>query len=146
MPKQICVDVNIALKLALNEPDSEIVRAQWHEWLTEGAQLVAPFFFVYEGTSEIRLKVTRKIISEENGEMAFQKFLSLSSDVHLVTTPDLNDRAWNLAKQLSQSHVYDAFYLALAESLGCEFWTADDRLYFSAHRTFPWVKHISFSK
>ena len=32
-----------------------------------------------------------------------------------------------LADQLQQGAVYDAHYLALAESLGCDLWTADAR-------------------
>ncbi len=33
------------------------------------------------------------------------------------------------ADVLGQRKAYDAFYLALAERLGCEFWTGDKRLY-----------------
>jgi len=32
------------------------------------------------------------------------------------------------AGRLNQSRAYDAFYMALAEELGAEFWTADQRL------------------
>ena len=39
----------------------------------------------------------------------------------------LNALAW--ADRLGQAKAYDAFYLALAEQLGAEFWTADKRLY-----------------
>ena len=33
------------------------------------------------------------------------------------------------ADVLGQRKVYDAFYLALADRLGCDFWTGDKRLY-----------------
>lgn len=36
--------------------------------------------------------------------------------------------ALDLAERLSLSATYDAHYLALAEWLGAEFWTADQRL------------------
>ncbi|MBC8099768.1 MAG: type II toxin-antitoxin system VapC family toxin [Armatimonadetes bacterium] len=38
-------------------------------------------------------------------------------------------RAYELAEQLSLPTAYDAQYLAVAEHLGCDFWTADERLY-----------------
>ena len=37
------------------------------------------------------------------------------------------------AERLRQTKAYDAFYLALAEGLGAEFWTADKRLARRAH-------------
>ncbi len=38
------------------------------------------------------------------------------------------------ASQLKQNAAYDAHYLALAESFGCELWTADERFYRAATR------------
>ncbi len=38
------------------------------------------------------------------------------------------------AERLGQAKAYDAFYLALAERLGAEFWTADKRLVNSARQ------------
>ena len=137
MPKQICVDVNLALKVVLTETDSDVAQSHWRKWAEEETELVAPSLFVYEGASAIRLKVTRKQVSEEIAETAFSDFQALLRNIRFSIPSDLNLRAWKLAKQLKQSQVYDAYYLALAENLGCEFWTADDKLYFSAHRTFP---------
>ncbi len=34
-----------------------------------------------------------------------------------------------LALQFRWRYVYDAFYLALSELLGCDVWTADERFY-----------------
>ena len=35
------------------------------------------------------------------------------------------------AERIGQSKVYDSQYLALAESIAADFWTADQRLYHS---------------
>ena len=56
----------------------------------------------------------------------------LESRLELHQPPGLHVRALQLASQLSQNAAYDAHYLALAESLGCELWTADERFYRAA--------------
>ncbi len=40
--------------------------------------------------------------------------------------------------RLNRAAAYDSFYLALAESLGCELWTADQRLHNAVD--LPWVR------
>lgn len=52
---------------------------------------------------------------------------------------DLHRRALSLAKQLSLPAAYDAHYLALAERLNAELWTADRCLAERAQPTMPWV-------
>ena len=52
------------------------------------------------------------------------------------------DRALALALGLNQSSAYDTAYLALAESLSCEMWTADRRFARSAGTRFPQVRWI----
>lgn len=149
MISQVCIDASLALKLVLAETDSDRVQAQWQRWIEEGTELVAPTLFVFESISAIRLNETRKLITAEAADLAFREFLEQIQEVHLMLPNDLHSRAWELAKRLKQSQVYDAYYLALAESLDCEFWTADDRLYGIAHRAFSWVKHtrqIQFGK
>ena len=56
----------------------------------------------------------------------------LESKLELHQPPDLHVRALQLASQLKQNAAYDAHYLALAESLSCELWTADERFYRAA--------------
>ena len=142
MSPQICIDASLALKLVLPESDSEAVQEQWHAWIDDGVELVAPPLFVFEGVSAVRLNVTRKRITAEAADLAFHEFLAQTQDVRLLLSDDLYERAWNLAKRFKQSQVYDAYYLALAESLGCEFWTADAQLYHSVHRQLSWVKRL----
>ena len=56
----------------------------------------------------------------------------LESRLELHQPPSLHVRALQLASQLRQNAAYDAHYLALAESFGCELWTADERFYRAA--------------
>ena len=43
-----------------------------------------------------------------------------------------HDRALELASRLNQGAICDAHYLALAETLDCELWTADDKFFRAA--------------
>ena len=63
----------------------------------------------------------------------------LAFDVALLSYSDLHVRAWELATKLNRPTAYDAHYLALAEELGCEFWTADTRLHNAVKDTLSWV-------
>lgn len=51
-----------------------------------------------------------------------------------------------MADQLRQDAAYDAHYLALAETLNCDLWTADERFYRAASATFKFVKWLAESE
>jgi predicted nucleic acid-binding protein len=55
---------------------------------------------------------------------------------------DLVNRAYDLAQSLNLPRTYDAQYLAVAESLGCEFWTGDERFFNSARSLFPFIRWL----
>ena len=47
-----------------------------------------------------------------------------------------------IASELGQGAVYDSHYLALAELLNCELWTADERFYRATATNWPNVRWI----
>ena len=53
----------------------------------------------------------------------------LDLKIELYETSCLHHRALELASQLRQGASYDSHYLALAEALDCELWTADERFH-----------------
>ncbi len=59
----------------------------------------------------------------------------VASGIELRETPNLHGRALELADQLRQSAAYDVHYLALAETLKCDLWTADEKFYRAASPT-----------
>lgn len=138
MSLQVCVDASFALKLVLDEKDSEVAQALWTTWAAQDVEIIAPCHLLFEATSVIRNHVYRREISAEAGQIAFDAFMA--QEIGLLHPPFLEKRAWELAQQYNRPVLYDAFYLALAESAGCELWTADDRLYRAVHDALPWVR------
>ena len=122
----VVVDASILLKLLLPEEGSEAVRRLWGQWVERDTEIVAPFLVAYEVGSVLRNKIFRKELPPEAGEAAFVAFRSL--EVLLLHPDGIEEKVWELAKRWNLPTSYDAAYLALAEMLEYELWTADKRL------------------
>lgn len=140
MTSQICVDASVVLKLLLFETDSEKAQALWASWVEQDIEPVAPCHLACEVISVIRNHVYRRTISAETGQVAFEAFGA--QGITLVHPDRLNSRAWELAEQYNRPTAYDTQYLALAEALGCELWTADRRLINALAGAIPWVRRL----
>ena len=88
-----------------------------------GHALHAPHLLDTEVSDAIRKLVLRQRLTadEAGGALAGWKLLGL----HRYPTIGLIDRIWELRHNVS---AYDAAYIALAEALGCNLVTADQRL------------------
>ncbi len=125
---EICVDASLVVKVVVAEPDSDRADALFASWVSEGKRLIAPAFFEVETDSILRQKVAlRKELTPEQAEAAFAKLKSLP--IEYIFISEQRQRAWEIASQFNFATVYDATYLALAELRGCQFWTADRRLF-----------------
>ncbi len=137
----VCVDASFALKLVLDEPESARVSELWAAWIEAGVEIVAPYHLIFEAVSVIRNNVYRKNLSAESGELAFKAFLA--QDIRLLTPQELHQQAWTLAARFNRPTMYDVYYLALAERLNCDVWSADRRLYNAVAGEFPRLKMLS---
>jgi predicted nucleic acid-binding protein len=140
MTSWTCVDASVLLKLVLNEADSHLAEALWRSWLTSSLQPVGPFLLPFEVTAVLRKHVHRRTITGEYGLAALRQ--AMAFDVTLLSFPAIHERAWTLAQELDRPTAYDAHYLALAEHLGCEYWTADKTLCRVAQGRLPWVRWL----
>jgi predicted nucleic acid-binding protein len=138
MNSQICVDASLVIKLGLPEEGSDRVEALWREWRRIGAEVVAPPLLRYEITSVLCNAVHRRRIAPEEGLEVLKHLLSLP--IRFIAPEDIFVEAWNIAITLGQPAAYDACYLAVAKALGCEFWTADEKLYRTAREKFPQIR------
>ena len=132
----ICVDSNLLVRLVA-DPDATSIRRQWREWRGAGVDLIAPVLFVYELTNALYRYSYAGQLSPEAVRAALA--FALSEPVRLVHDAALHDEAMEIAARHNRPAAYDAHYLALAQRLGVEFWTADGRLYNAVRHQLPWV-------
>lgn len=137
MTSLVCADAGLALKLVLPEADSARARALWEEWRISQTTVVAPTLWGYEVTSVVRNRVHRGLFPAEQEVNAIQALHRLP--VQLLYPERLHDHAAQLAQRFNRSSAYDAHYLAVADVLGCSFWTADERLFNAVQNDLRWV-------
>ena len=132
----LCVDACLAAKWVIWEPDTPQALELLQQWESAGRRFVAPAFFWAEVGTILRKHAARGEANDAVARQHFQRLL-MSSIVE-EQVPWL--RAYDIAQALGHLHLYDACYLALAEALDIEFWTADSSLHRSASSLFPWIR------
>jgi predicted nucleic acid-binding protein len=141
MPRSpVCVDANIVVKLVVPEPDRPLALALWGKWLNEDREIVAPYLFSFEVTSAIWRKAKRDLMTVEEAKEAVRAALMLG--VRLLHPSSISLTAFDLAARFSRPAAYDAHYLALAEMMEGEFWTADERLYNAVRDDFSNIRWL----
>lgn len=132
------VDANLTVALVLPTPYSVRAQALWERWDAEAADVYAPTLWAYEVTSALRKAMSITGMFLQEAETHLETLARLG--VQLVPPSlELDRSALQWAERLGQTVAYDAYYLALAERLGIDFWTADRRLADSAGAEVPWV-------
>ncbi|MBN2002688.1 MAG: type II toxin-antitoxin system VapC family toxin [Anaerolineae bacterium] len=133
------VDANVALALVLPLPYSPQAQALWESWRAPGTLIYAPDLWAYEITAALRKAMVTLRLPLPEAETRLQTLLALG--VRLAApTMELHLRALLWAERAGQTVAYDGHYLALAEALNCEFWTADARLARGLQNQYPWVR------
>lgn len=129
------MDASLVVKWVLWEPDTPAALALRAQWEEEARACVAPAFFWAEIGSVFRKRAERGLMDDAAARDCFAIVLDMR--VELLPVPWL--RAYDIAASLGQLHLYDACYLAVAESLDIEFWTGDEALFNNASSVFPWI-------
>ena len=130
MSEFVVADASLAFKWLVEEENSDKATAIARLWSDQGLSLAAPCFMPTEVTNILHRRVVRGELTIAAAAGLVRDLLSLGIELH--ETPNLHTRALELASQLNQGAAYDAHYLALAESLGSELWTADLRFFRAA--------------
>jgi predicted nucleic acid-binding protein len=137
----ICVDASVAIKWVLNEERSDKARALYGAALEADELIVAPNLLPLEVTNILRQRMRGEDgLSLTEAARQLDVFLALRIEFHNPT--GLHYQALVLADALGLPATYDAHYLALAEHLGCELWTDDQRLIRQVGSSLPFVRWI----
>jgi predicted nucleic acid-binding protein len=137
---QVVVDASMAVKWVLEEPLTSEARAALIVWQTRGVRRIVPSWFGCEVSNVLYKRVLKGALTIPDAQIAVDALLR-DVTVHDIE-PDVSKRGLAIAYQLGNPASYDAHYVALAERLGCEIWTADERFWNASVASFPFVKWL----
>jgi predicted nucleic acid-binding protein len=136
----IVIDASVAVKLILTEAHSDQVIAL----LTASAQaaepIVAPPLLPFEIANILRQRMVRQGMSLSAADQLMADFLTFP--INLTAPPGLYQQALAIADTHQLPAAYDAHYVALAQQLGGELWTDDQRLLRALTGRLTFVKWI----
>lgn len=124
---RVVADANLLVALFVRLDYSPQARATFRDWMWQGIDVFAPQLWFYEAISTLRKLSALGRLSEGEAHEALDEFGHLEIKA-VEPSPELGRRALDWAQKLNQLAAYDAAYLAVAESLDADFWTADQRL------------------
>ena len=138
----VVVDASLALKWVLEEEYTEEALALRNQWRVTGQAVIAPSIFRSEVTNALHQSCRHGHLSRSDAAEALDILLSL---VAIRDPIELYSRALVLAGDMALGSTYDALYVALAESEGCDMWTADQRLVRSIQTLLPQIRDVTES-
>ncbi len=119
------VDASLAFKWLVREEHTDKALAILRTWYKKEVTPSAPYLMPFEVSNALHRRVIRGELSVEGAAELIENLLT--SRVELHHPWNLHGNALEIASRFGQAAAYDAHYLALAESLDCELWTADEK-------------------
>ena len=135
----LVVDASVVLKWQLSdEDDTHAALALRKDYLEgESIALSAPHLLIYELTNALWAATRRLRLAPDLAREALGNFLECDIALRMPAPEKVLEIAMAAAVT-----AYDAAYVALAEELGAELWTADRALFEAASPRFAWVRWI----
>lgn len=123
----VVVDTSLLVRWFVDEPCSDFVQTQIEEWRARTVDIVVQSLTLAE-TGNVLLKYA--IDGRIDIDFACFTIEQLPRFVTVVESRSkLTSRALTLAFDVGHRSIYDMLYVALAEELDCELWTADERFW-----------------
>lgn len=136
----VVVDASLAFKWLVREEYTDKALAILREWLYDEVTPIAPYLLPFEVSNALHKRVNRGELTVEAAVDLIGNLLDSQIDLHQPL--DLHAKALEMASRFGQPATYDAHYLALAESLDCELWTADEKFFRTASPVVEKVRWI----
>ena len=138
---KVVIDAGIAIRLVLPLSPTKTDVVAWFSDLVENkVRFTAPEIWIPEIVSVIRRLVFNRMIEAEEAKSAIEDLFSLETEI-VGSDLQLCQKALRWSNLLGQSKAYDAFYMAVAERLNADFWTADKRLFNGAKQLgVDWIR------
>lgn len=138
----IVVDASLSVS-ALLPTTSDIALQQFEDWRKAQIQIKAPDLWYAEVVTAIRKAVYHNLITYKDGLALLREMPTLGVEI-VPSDEQIGVVAYEWAERLGQSKAYDGFYMALAQILGVELCTVDERLVNRARQVgATWVRLVS---
>jgi len=121
----------------VTDPADGPIDMLWAGWRATPEAFAAPALLRYEITNALYRLGRYGRLRSSAVEEALASALNIPIQLH--DEPGLHLEATRIAQRFNLPAAYDAHYLALAERLAVEFWTADRRLEQAVASALPWV-------
>jgi predicted nucleic acid-binding protein len=136
----VVVDSSVAIKWLVTEHDSEFAFFLLRTWRRQQIVPLMPQWAQLEVANSLLQLVIR-------GQMdSTDAVIHLTELARFVTCVESSQghsgRALMYAQRLGLRAVYDLHFLVLAQELGCELWTADERFWRTVSGEFPFVRWL----
>lgn len=141
---RVVVDASFAIKWVLIEKHHVEATALLLSWKADEIELAVPSWFACEVANVLFRRVRDETLTIDDARLALVELLAFVTPREYE--PDVSLRALELAHTHDQQASYDSHYLALAERLDCELWTADLRFRRAIGAAYPrlrWVGEVA---
>jgi predicted nucleic acid-binding protein len=124
---QVVLDSGVLIASVFLETLTPEAKGVLKQLQAENVALHAPTLLRYECVAVARKAVYQGRVTSDEGLRIRDALLNHPLTLHFDDA--LLKRGYELATQYNRPTAYDAQYLALAERLACDFWTADERMF-----------------
>jgi len=136
---RLVVDSSFIVRFLVEDPDSNYA-VLWRRWEDHDATIYAPALAKYEVTNALWKHERSRELSAEAVTDSVLRLNALP--IELVDFGELHLHALQVARWFNQRRAYDSHFVALAQLLGCDLWTADKRLRNAVGHHLPWVRLV----
>jgi predicted nucleic acid-binding protein len=140
LPANLVVDASVAVKWLLREEHSDRARELRDDAVEGRVRILVPPLFRGEVLNALYQQERRGNVSREGVDDALDRFAA--APFNTLQPEGLLTSALVLARQFSLGATYDAQYLAVAEALEVDLWSADEALIRATASALPWIRWI----